>query len=101
MIKEMILYWDRNNIIITSKGARDMRKRRTNKIKLSTILYIIGAVCIVISLALIIPDITISGFTDIFVNMLFMFIVNMKAFAILLIGLSCIIAGIILSGNNK
>ena len=101
MIKEMILYWDRNNIIITSKGARDMRKRRTNKIKLSTILYIIGAVCIVISLALIIPDITISGFTDIFVNMLFMFIVNMKAFAILLIGLSCIIVGIILSGNNK
>ena len=78
-----------------------MRKRRNNKIKLSTILYIIGAVCIVISLALIIPDITISGFTDIFVNMLFMFIVNMKAFAILLIGLSCIIAGIILSGNNK
>ena len=97
----MILYWDRNNIIITSKGARDMRKRRTNKIKLSTILYIIGAACIVISLALIIPDIAISGFTDIFVNMLFMFIVNMKAFAILLIGLSCIIAGIILSGNNK
>ena len=100
MIKEMILYWDRNNIIITSKGARDMRKRR-NKIKLSTILYIIGAVCIVISLALIVPDIVISGFTDIFVNMLFMFIVNMKAFAILLIGLSCIIAGIILNGNNK
>ena len=78
-----------------------MRKRRTNKIKLSTILYIIGAACIVISLALIIPDIAISGFTDIFVNMLFMFIVNMKAFAILLIGLSCIIVGIILSGNNK
>lgn len=77
-----------------------MRKRR-NKIKLSTILYIIGAVCIVISLALIFPDIAISGFTDIFVNMLFMFIVNMKAFAILLIGLSCIIAGMILSGNNK
>lgn len=78
-----------------------MRKRRNNKIKLSTILYIIGAVCIVISLALIVPDIAISGFTDIFVNMLFMFIINMKAFAILLIGLSCIIAGIILSGNNK
>lgn len=78
-----------------------MRKRRNNKIKLSTILYIIGAVCIVISLALIFPDIAISRFTDIFVNMLFMFIVNMKAFAILLIGLSCIIAGIILSGNNK
>lgn len=78
-----------------------MRKRRNNKIKPSTILYIIGAVCIVISLALIIPDIAISGFTDIFVNMLFMFIVNMKAFAILLIGLSCIIAGIILNGNNK
>ena len=101
MIMAMTLYWGKNNIIITSKGARDMRKRRTNKIKLSTILYIIGAVCIVISLALIIPDIVISGFTDIFVNMLFMFIVNMKAFAILLIGLSCIIAGIILSGNNK
>ena len=28
----MTLYWGKNNIIITSKGARDMRKRR-NKIK--------------------------------------------------------------------
>lgn len=77
------------------------KKNRGIKIKPSTVLYIVGAICIVISLALIFPDIAISGFQDIFVNMLFMFIINMKAFAILLIGLSCIIAGLILSGYNK
>lgn len=80
-----------------------MRKKRNRgiNVKLSTILYIISAVCIITSLALIFPDISISGFQDIFVNILFMFIINMKAFAILLIGLTCVITGLILSGYNK
>lgn len=57
------------------------------------ILYIIGIICIILGVIDIIPDILQSGWKDVWVFVLFMFIVNIRAFALLMIGIVLILIG--------
>ena len=54
-------------------------------------LYIIGIICLILGVIDIIPDILQSGWKDIGVLILFMFIVNIRAFALLMIGIVLIL----------
>ena len=57
------------------------------------VLYIIGIICLILGVIDIIPDILLSGWKDVWVLILFMFIVNIRAFALLMIGIVLILIG--------
>lgn len=71
----------------TKEEKRDFRKIT------SIALYIIGIICLILGVIDIIPDILQSGWKDVWVLILFMFIVNIQAFALLMIGIVLILAG--------
>lgn len=71
---------------------REEKKRDFRKIT-PIILYIIGIICLILGVIDIIPDILQSGWKDIGVLILFMFIVNIRAFALLMIGIVLILIG--------
>lgn len=75
---------------------RRRRRKKKEKItvkKISTVLYIIGSILILLGLISIIPDIVEFGFSSIFVLFLFLFIVNIQAFTLLTVGLLFVLAG--------
>lgn len=74
--------------------TRKHRKRKYDTRKnVSIALYITGTICIVLGLIDIIPDAFQFGLEDLWVLILFMFIVNIRAFALLTVGLVLILAG--------
>ena len=77
---------------ITRTRKHRKRKHDTRK-SVSIALYITGTICIVLGLIDIIPDAFQFGLEDLWVLILFMFIVNIRAFALLTVGLVLILAG--------
>lgn len=77
---------------ITRTHKHRKRKHDTRK-NVSIALYITGTICIVLGLIDIIPDAFQFGLEDLWVLILFMFIVNIRAFALLTVGLVLILAG--------
>ena len=77
---------------ITRTRKHRKRKHDTRK-NVSIALYITGTICIVLGLIDIIPDAFQFGLEDLWVLILFMFIVNIRAFALLTVGLVLILAG--------
>ena len=71
--------------------VREEKKRDFRKIA-PIILYIIGIICLILGVIDIIPDLQ-SGWKDVWVLILFMFIVNIRAFALLMIGIVLILIG--------
>lgn len=69
----------------TKEEKRDFRKITP------IALYTIGIICLILGVIDIIPDILQSGWKDIGVLILFMFIVNIRAFALLMIGIVLIL----------
>ena len=68
-------------------------KKRNYRKTTSVALYILGIIYVILGVIDIIPDILQSGWKDIGVLILFMFIVNIRAFALLMIGIVLILAG--------
>lgn len=77
---------------ITRTHKHRKRKHDTRR-NVSIALYIIGTICTGLGLIDIIPDAFQFGLEDLWVLILFMFIVNIRAFALLTVGLVFILAG--------
>ena len=69
------------------------KKKQSYRKTTSIALYIIGIICLILGVIDIIPDILQSGWKDIGVLILFMFIVNIRAFALLMIGIVLLLIG--------
>ena len=78
---------------ITRTRKKHKKRKHDTRKNVSIALYITGTICIVLGLIDITPDAFQFGLEDLWVLILFMFIVNIRAFALLIVGLVLILAG--------